>query len=121
MFQVRSALPVASARPGAGVAGGPAGAAGHSGRVGMHDSHKVLITVHLWSTWLEVAIEQADEARRAREEMTRLRSEAKEFAARLGAEFRASVVAVAASAHALDAAPGDTARTAPAVRSSGGV
>jgi hypothetical protein len=82
---------------------------------------KVLITVHLWSTWLEVAVEQAEEARRARDEMTRLRSEGKEFAVQLGSEFRASVVAVAASAHALDAlygstvipgAPGDTARTA---------
>lgn len=69
---------------------------------------KVLITVHLWSTWLEVAVEQAEEARRARDEMTRLRSEGKEFAVQLGSEFRASVVAVAASAHALDALYGST-------------
>lgn len=36
------------------------------------DSHKILITAHLWATWLEVAIEHAEEARRARDEMTRL-------------------------------------------------
>ena len=70
--------------------------------------HKILITAHLWSTWLEVAIEHAEEARRARDEMTRLRAEGKEFALQLGSEFRASVVAVAASAHALDALYGST-------------
>ncbi len=69
---------------------------------------KILITVHLWSMWLEVAVEQAEEARRARGEMTRLRSEGKEFAALLGSEFQASVVAIAASAHALDALYGLT-------------
>lgn len=75
----------------------------------LDESHKILITVHLWSTWLEVAIEHAEEARRARHEMTRLRAEGKEFAVWLGSEFRASVVAVAASAHALDALYGSTA------------
>jgi hypothetical protein len=64
--------------------------------------------VHLWSTWLQAAVGQAEEARRAREQMTRRRSEAKEFAARLGAGFRAPVVAVAASADALDARYGST-------------
>jgi hypothetical protein len=75
---------------------------------GDDSQYKVLVTVHLWSTWLEVAVEQAEEARRARDEMTRLRSEGKEFAVQLGSEFRASVVAVAASAHALDALYGST-------------
>jgi hypothetical protein len=72
------------------------------------ESQQIFITVHLWSTWLEVAIEHAEEARRARDEMTRLRAEGKEFAVWLGSEFRASVVAVAASAHALDALYGST-------------
>jgi hypothetical protein len=63
----------------------------------------VLITVSLWFIWLEVAVERAREARRIRAEMLRLQGEGEPVIDLLNLEFEASVVAIAACAHALDA------------------
>jgi hypothetical protein len=63
----------------------------------------ILITVSLWFIWLEVAVERATEARRMRAEMARLQGEGEQFADFLNLEFEASVVSIAACAHALDA------------------
>jgi hypothetical protein len=63
----------------------------------------ILITVSLWFIWLEVAVERATEARRIRAEMVRLQGEGKPIADFLNPEFEASVVTIAACAHALDA------------------
>lgn len=62
-----------------------------------------MITTHLWFTWLQVAIERAKAARRVREDMMHLLDEGKQIADLLSSEFEASVVAIAACAHALDA------------------
>lgn len=63
----------------------------------------ILITTHLWITWLQVAIERARAARLVREEMMRLLAEGKQISQLLSSEFEASVVAIAGCAHALDA------------------
>lgn len=55
----------------------------------------------MWYTWLRIAIRQAREARLAREELAQPDNEGNAFLIRK--EFEASLVAVAASAHALDA------------------
>ena len=68
----------------------------------------ILLTAHLWITWLRVAIERAQQARRVREEMVRRRRQGANAADLLNDEFEASIVAVAASAHALDALYGST-------------
>jgi DNA-directed RNA polymerase subunit RPC12/RpoP len=67
----------------------------------------ILITIHLWLTWLRIAIERAKQARRARAEIVS-RGGQGEIASPMRQEFEASVVAVAASAHALDALYGST-------------
>jgi predicted nucleic acid-binding Zn-ribbon protein len=69
----------------------------------------ILLTAHLWITWLRVAIERAQQARRVREEMVRRRDQGANAAELLNDEFEASIVAVAASAHALDALYGSAA------------
>jgi rubredoxin len=69
----------------------------------------ILITANLWSAWLNIAIERAIEACRIRTEMLLVRDNGGEIAALLGDEFQASMVAVAASAHALDALYGSAA------------
>lgn len=63
----------------------------------------IIITASLWFTWLEVAVERAKEARRIRAEMARLQGDDKPIVDLLNPEFEASVVAIAACAHALDA------------------
>jgi hypothetical protein len=68
----------------------------------------ILLTAHLRITWLRVAIERAQQARRVREEMVRRRGQGANAADLLNDEFEASIVAVAASAHALDALYGST-------------
>jgi hypothetical protein len=69
----------------------------------------ILISVSLWFTWLTVAVEHAAEARRVRAEMSRLRDEGGQFSDLLNAEFEAAMVAISASAHALDALYGSSA------------
>jgi hypothetical protein len=88
-------------------AGGSVGSAADlcgGGKVVAHPGG-ITITTHLWLTWMEIAIEQARLARRARAEMKRLYDDGDSGAALhlLSQEFRASIVAVAASAHAMDA------------------
>jgi hypothetical protein len=63
----------------------------------------ILITVSLWFIWLEVAVEQAISARRIRANMIQMQAEGKPIADLLNPEFEASVVAIAACAHSLDA------------------
>jgi hypothetical protein len=74
----------------------------------------ILITTNLWLTWMRIAIDRAQAARHARIEAAkdRLNNETAEW---MRIEFEASVVAVAASAHALDALYGSTV-IPPAVR-----
>lgn len=63
----------------------------------------ISISANLWLAWLNIAIERAMEACGVRAEMLLLRDQGGEIAGLLGDEFQASIVAVAASAHALDA------------------
>ena len=61
----------------------------------------IVITIHLWLTWLRIAIQRAKEARSARVQI--MSSGGQGAGSWMQQEFEASVVAVAASAHALDA------------------
>ncbi|MDQ8707583.1 hypothetical protein RCO28_34695 [Streptomyces sp. LHD-70] len=63
---------------------------------------------HLWLIWAGVALDQARTARRARDAALRA-SDSADVSHRMRQEFDASLVAVAASAHALDALYGSTA------------
>jgi predicted nucleic acid-binding Zn-ribbon protein len=67
----------------------------------------ILMTTHLWPTWMRIAIDHARAACDARTEVVKggLNNETAEW---MRIEFEASVVAVAASAHALDALYGST-------------
>jgi hypothetical protein len=66
-------------------------------------SVNISMTANLWLAWLSIAIERAMEARRVRAEMLLLRDQGGEIVDLISDEFQASIVAVAASAHALDA------------------
>jgi len=68
----------------------------------------ILLTASLWIAWLSIAIERAQAARRVRGEMVSLRDQGGNAADLLSGEFEASIVALAASAHALDALYGST-------------
>jgi hypothetical protein len=70
---------------------------------GSTEALSVLITSHLWITWLNVAIERVHQARSVRDKVVLLAAEGQNISPLLGLEFEASVVAVAASASALDA------------------
>jgi hypothetical protein len=74
----------------------------------------ILITTCLWPTWMRIAIDRARVASHARTEAAKDRPH-NETAEWMRIEFEASVVAVAASAHALDALYGTTV-IPPAVR-----
>jgi hypothetical protein len=63
----------------------------------------IMITTHVWISWLRVAIDHAAEARRVRDDMHRLKEQGEQFAELLGEEFVASAVAILTSAMALDA------------------
>lgn len=67
----------------------------------------VVITTHLWPTWMRIAIDRARVARDARAEAVKggLGNDTGKW---MRSEFEAAVVAVAASAHALDALYGST-------------
>jgi hypothetical protein len=67
----------------------------------------ILITTNLWLTWIRIAIGHAREARHARTEAAKDRP-SNETSDWMRIEFEASVVAVAAAAHALDALYGST-------------
>ena len=70
------------------------------------------MSTNLWVAWMRIAIKSAREARRLRGDRTAPPGSL------LGDEFEASLVAVAASAHALDALFGSDA-VVQAVRTSG--
>ena len=79
-------------RPSAGHAHGGPTAAG------------VVAMTHLWIAWAEVAIDRERAARLARGEAVALRPDGgPEFSAALTREFHASMVAVSAAAHTVDA------------------
>jgi hypothetical protein len=59
---------------------------------------------HLWLVWAEIAIDHEHAAKRARTEAAKLRPEgSSEFSEALMRELRASMVAVSAASHAIDA------------------
>ncbi len=77
-------------------------------RASTTSSGLVSINNHLWSTWMKTAIEQAQRARQARGRLASYpwspeQSPSAEWIAMLEQEFQASLVAVTASALALDA------------------
>jgi len=72
------------------------------------ESASIQTTTHLWLIWASIAVNQGIAARRARDGALRA-SDSAEVSHWLRKEFDASLVAVAASAHALDAFYGSTA------------
>ena len=68
----------------------------------------ILITSNLWFSWMKVAIEHMQEARRARTAAAAPRIPSNEVSTWMSHEFQASLVAVSASAHALDGLYGST-------------
>ncbi|MEU7865040.1 hypothetical protein [Nonomuraea sp. NPDC049141] len=67
----------------------------------------IMITTHLWTTWMGIAIDQAHAALQARQEA--LNGSSDSWSGHLTQEFNAAIVAVAGSAHALDALYGSAA------------
>ena len=64
----------------------------------------IIAMTHLWLVWAEIAIDHERAARAAREQAVALRPQGSpEFSEALSRELRASMVAVSAAAHALDA------------------
>lgn len=72
------------------------------------ESASIQTTTHLWLIWADVAVDRALAARSARNAALRA-SDSAEVSRWMRQEFDASLVAVAASAHALDALYGSTA------------
>ena len=72
------------------------------------ESVSIRTTTHLWLIWASIAVDRADAARRARDAALGAGDSA-EVSHWMRQEFDASLVAVAASAHALDALYGSTA------------
>lgn len=64
---------------------------------------RVTLRANLWVTWLDIAFERRRTAERAREAADTAAGLGEEYAEFLGDEMRASMVAVSASAHAIDA------------------
>jgi hypothetical protein len=64
---------------------------------------RVLMQPHLWLWWTEIAIDQEQRAREARREALALTSSGEGFGVVLHSETHASLIAVSASAHGLDA------------------
>ncbi|MFD0276221.1 hypothetical protein ACFVHB_20270 [Kitasatospora sp. NPDC127111] len=73
-----------------------------------HSETAILATVHLWMSWLHIGIDQALKSQAERTKMEILRDAGENYSTVLNAEFQASIVAIAASAHALDALYGST-------------
>src|SRR5439155_21838497 len=68
----------------------------------------ILITSNLWYSWMKVAIERMHTARAARAAAAVPGIPSNEISTWMSREFQASLVAVSASAHALDALYGST-------------
>jgi len=64
---------------------------------------QILISHTLWSQWGEIAIERENRARRARAELLARHHHGQDAAPQMYAEFLASLVAISAAAHGLDA------------------
>ena len=82
------------------------GAGSHRGCRGGHGA--ILITSILWYGWMKVAIEHMQTARAARTAAAAPGIPSNEVSTWMSREFQASLVAVSASAHALDALYGST-------------
>jgi hypothetical protein len=79
---------------------------------GRAEGATVLVTTHMWIWWAEIAIDHEAEARSARESAAAGRP----LGLALSAETRAAMVAMSASAHALDAVYGAVKARLPAAR-----
>jgi hypothetical protein len=79
---------------------------------------RILMQPHLWLWWAEIAIDQERLAREARKEALGLTSSGEGFGLVLHRETHASLIAISASAHALDALYGVVADITTPVRAS---
>ena len=70
----------------------------------------IVVTVHMWITWAELAVEHEQEALTARQAMLDLHAKGGNFAAELGRETGESLLAICSSAFAMDALVGVWAR-----------
>lgn len=70
----------------------------------------ILVTVHMWITWAELAIEHEQEALVARQAMLDLHASGQNFATEMGRETGESLLAICSAAFAMDALVGVWAR-----------
>lgn len=70
----------------------------------------VRVTVHMWITWAELAIEHAQAALAARRNMLDLNNKNQNFAGEMGRETAESLLAICSAAFAMDALVGAWAR-----------
>jgi hypothetical protein len=70
----------------------------------------IVVTVHMWITWAELAVEHEQEALTARQAMLDLQAKGGDFAAELGRETGESLLAICSAAFAMDALVGVWAR-----------
>lgn len=63
----------------------------------------ILVTVHMWITWADLAIEHAHAAIGARQNMLDLHSKGENFSAEMGRETADSLLAICSSAFSMDA------------------
>lgn len=78
-----------------------------------HDMVTVSIRSHLWVWWADIAVDAERSAREARREALELGIQGEGFGEALMRETRGSLIAVSASAHALDALYGAVATIVP--------
>jgi hypothetical protein len=70
----------------------------------------ILVTVHMWLTWAELAIEHEQEALAARQIMLDLHAKGQNFAMEMGRETGESLLAICSAAFSMDALVGVWAR-----------
>jgi hypothetical protein len=70
----------------------------------------IVVTVHMWITWAELAVEHEQEALSARQAMLDLHAKGGNFAVELGRETGESLLAICSAAFAMDALVGVWAR-----------
>ena len=68
---------------------------------------QILMKTHTWLTWDAIAIEHEHEAYEARQAQLESAGEQPQFGEALAREMKASLIAVSAAAHALDALYGE--------------
>lgn len=76
-----------------------------SDSVGLTDGIQILISYALWDQWGEIAVEREGAARAARAKLVAQHRHGQEPAPAMLTELLASMVAISAAAHALDARP----------------